>query len=334
MTAIETYGKAKQQWLETFLDLTHGIPSHDTFGRVFAAIDPQQFHECFSRWIEQVTAKLDIKVINIDGKTTRGSYDRSNQLKALHTVSAWAGEHHLLLAQQRVEGKSNEITAIPVLLNLLDIKGATITLDAMGTQVKIAEQIINQGGDYVLALKGNQGNLHKGVKSFFEQAVAQAWQEIEHSYSETIESAHHRIERRQVWVVPLSAISNLRNSSKWKGLASIVIVRRERKLWNKTTTEVCFYISSLSAEAEAMAKLIRSHWGIENSCHWVLDVVFGEDDSRVRTGHAAENMGLLRRLSLNLLKREPSKQSLRMKRYRAAMDNDFALALLAGEQGC
>ena len=164
--------------------------------------------------------------------------------------------------------------------------------------------------------------------------MAQAWQEIEHSYSETIESAHHRIERRQVWVVPLSAISNLRNSSKWKGLASIVMVRRERKLWNKTTTEVCFYISSLSAEAEAMAKLIRSHWGIENSCHWVLDVVFGEDDSRVRTGHAAENMGLLRRLSLNLLKREPSKQSLRMKRYRAAMDNDFALALLAGEQGC
>ena len=223
MAAIETYGKAKQQWLETFLDLTHGIPSHDTFGRVFAAIDPQQFHECFSRWIERLTAKLDITVINIDGKTTRGSYDRTNQLKALHTVSAWAGEHHLLLAQQRVEGKSNEITAIPVLLNLLDIKGAT---------------------------------------------------------------------------------------------------------------EVCFYMSSLSMEAEAMAKLIRSHWGIENSCHWVLDVVFGEDDSRVRTGHAAETMGLLRRLSLNLLKREPSKQSLRMKRYRAAMDNDFALALLAGEQGC
>ncbi len=170
MVGVETYGKAKQQWLETFLKLPHGIPSHDTFSRVFALIDPQQFHECFLSWMEHIIEQLEIKLINIDGKTARGSYDREKQLKALHTVSAWASDHHLVLAQQRVESKSNEIMAIPELLNLLDIQGAIITLDAMGTQRDIAAQIIDQDGDYILALKGNQGKLHKGVEAFFKAA--------------------------------------------------------------------------------------------------------------------------------------------------------------------
>jgi predicted transposase YbfD/YdcC len=328
MVAVETYGNAKRQWLETFLELPHGIPSHDTFSRVFALIDPQQLHQGFLGWVRLFSDQLEIKLINIDGKTARGSYDREKQLKALHTVSAWASEHHLVLAQQRVESKSNEMTAIPELLNLLNIQGAVITLDAMGTQRDIATQIIDQGGDYILALKGNQGKLHKGVQAFFKAAEKAQWQGLEFSYSECTEAGHHRIEHRSCWAVPISQLPNLPNRSKWKGLTSVVMVKRERRLWNKTTTEVCFYITSLTADATVLATAIRSHWGIENSLHWVLDVTFGEDHNRLRTGHAPENVGLLRRLSLNLLKREPSKQSIAMKRYRAAMDNDFLLRVL------
>ena len=174
MVAIETYGKAKQSWLETFLELPNGIPSHDTFSRVLALLNPQQLHECFLSWVQVLTESLAIQLIHIDGKTARGSYDREQSLKALHTVSAWASEHHLMLAQQRVEDKSNEITAIPELLNLLELKGAIITLDAMGTQREIAAQIIDQGGDYILALKGNQGSLHRQVKAFFETEIGRA----------------------------------------------------------------------------------------------------------------------------------------------------------------
>lgn len=332
MVAVETYGKAKQQWLETFLELPNGIPSHDTFSRVLALIDPKQLHECFLSWVNHITDKLEIKLINIDGKTARGSYDREQKLKALHTVSAWASEHHLVLAQQRVESKSNEITAIPELLNLLDIKGAIITLDAMGTQRDIATQIIDQGGDYILALKGNQGQLHKGVEAFFKAAEKSQWTGIEYSYSDCSEAGHHRLEHRQVWTVPISQLSDLPNRAKWKGLTTVVMVKRKRCLWNKTTEEVCFYITSLASDAIFLAQAIRSHWGIENSLHWVLDVTFREDHSRIRSGHGPENMGLLRRLSLNLLKREPSKQSIAQKRYRAAMDNDFVMKVLLGNE--
>jgi predicted transposase YbfD/YdcC len=332
MVAIETYGKAKQVWLETFLELPNGIPSHDTFSRVLALLNPEQLHECFLSWVQLLTDQLAIKLINLDGKTARGSYDREQSLKALHTVSAWASEHHLVLAQQRVESKSNEITAIPELLNLLDIKGAIITLDAMGTQRNIAAQIIDQGGDYILALKGNQGTLHNQVKAFFKAAQQSQWEGINVSYSDSTEAGHHRIEHRQLWAVPISQVPNLTNPSKWLGLATVVMVRRERHLWNKTTTEVCFYITSLDADATLLAQAIRSHWGIENSLHWVLDVTFREDRSRIRNGHGPENIGLLRRLSLNLLKREPSKQSIAQKRYRAAMDNDFAVKVLLGHQ--
>lgn len=332
MVAVETYGKAKQSWLATFLALPNGIPSHDTFSRVLALIDPQQLHECFLKWVEQLSEQLEINLINIDGKTARGSYDREQSLKALHTVSAWSCEHHLVLAQQRVETKSNEITAIPELLNLLDISGAIITLDAMGTQRTIAAQIIEQGGDYILALKGNQGSLHKSVKAFFEAAEQSQWAGIELSHSDATEAGHHRIEHRQVWAVPLSQVPALACHSKWKGLATVVMVKRERQLWHKTTTEVCFYITSLAADATFLAQAIRSHWGIENSLHWVLDVTFQEDQSRIRNGHGPENIGLLRRLSLNLLKRESSKQSLKQKRYRAAMDNDFLVKVLLGNQ--
>jgi predicted transposase YbfD/YdcC len=282
--------------------------------------------------VQLLSDKLAIKLINIDGKTARGSYDREQSLKALHTVSAWASEHHLVLAQQRVESKSNEITAIPELLKLLDIQGAIITLDAMGTQREIAAQIVDQGGDYILALKGNQGTLHTQVKAFFKAAEQSQWAGIDVSYGECTEAGHHRIERRQVWAVPINQVPDLPKLDKWRGVATVVMVKRKRRLWNKRTTEVCFYITSLAADATLLAQAIRSHWGIENSLHWILDVAFGEDQSRIRNGHGPENMGLLRRLSLNLLKREPSKQSLAKKRYRAAMDNDFVVKVLLGHE--
>jgi predicted transposase YbfD/YdcC len=330
MVAIETYGNAKQEWLETFLALPNGIPSHDTFSRVLALIDPQQFHNCFLNWVDHLTDQLEINLIHIDGKTARGSYDRESSLKVLHTVSAWASEHHLVLAQHRVESKSNEISAIPELLKLLDLNGAIITLDAMGTQRDIAAQIQDQGGDYILALKGNQGTLHQAVKTFFQEAERTQWASLDYSYSTATEAGHHRIEHRQVWAVPLSQVPDLPTHRKWRGLATLVMVKRERQLWNKITHEVSFYITSLAADATLLAQAIRSHWGIENSLHWVLDVTFREDPSRIRTGHGPENMGLLRRLALNLLNREPSKQSLKQKRYRSAMDNDFVIQVLLG----
>jgi predicted transposase YbfD/YdcC len=329
MTAVETYGKAKQAWLSTFLALPHGIPSHDTFSRVFNLLEPQQFNRFFQSLMAHLTKQLNIKLIHIDGKTLRGSYDRENQIKALHSVSAWASEHQLVLGQQRVDGKSNEITAIPHLLELLSLEGTIITLDAMGTQRAIAEQIIKGKGDYILALKGNHGNLCKGVKQFFKEALANDWKGIEHSYYERTEPNHHRIEYRQVWVVPLSAVPELANAHLWTGLNAIVMVRRKRTLWNKVEEEVSYYITSLSVDATEIAGYIRAHWSVENNCHWVLDMTFKEDRSRIRIGHGPENTGLLRRLCLGVLKRDSSKGSLVQKRYRAAMDDTFMMSLLA-----
>lgn len=327
--AIERYGRAKQRWLETFLDLPHGIPSHDTFGRVIGALDPQGLETGFLAWVSGMTEALGLELIHIDGKTARGSYDREGNLKALHSVSAWSSEHGLVLAQQRVDSKSNEITAVPVLLKLLNLKGTVVTLDAMGTQTAIATQIKQAEGDYVLALKGNQGTLHRAVETWFDQAQASGWDGLDYDYHETMESSHHRIETRQVWTVPVSQLPLLPRQGKWTGLSTVVMVRSTRQLWNKTTTEVRFYISSLPSNAVRHAQVIRSHWSVENSLHWVLDVTFNEDASRIRQGDAAPNLGLIRRLSVSLLKREPSKLSLKMKRYTAAMDNDFMLKILA-----
>jgi predicted transposase YbfD/YdcC len=278
---------------------------------------------------EEITEKLNTELIHIDGKTARNSYDREENLKALHTVSAWSSEHGLVLAQEKVDSKSNEITAVPRMLQLLNLKGAIVTLDAMGTQTEIAQQIKSGDGDYVLALKGNQGKLFQQVEGWFDQAIARDWQGIEYSYHEKVESGHHRLETRQIWVVPVSQLPPLHRQSLWPGLTTLVMVRSVRQLWNKTTTEIRFFISSLAADAQKQAEVIRRHWSIENSLHWVLDVTFNEDASRIRLGYGAENLGLLRRLSVNLLKREPSKMSLKMKRYKAGMNNDFMVKILA-----
>jgi len=326
---IEAYGKAQQDWLEMFLELPQGIPSHHTFGRVFGLLEPEELEKSFLSWISSVTEKIGIELIQIDGKTKKGSYDREKGIKALHSVSAWSSERGLMLAQKKVDSKSNEIKAVPLLLNLLELKGAIVTLDAMGTQTEIAKQIKQGEGDYVLALKGNQGKLHEQVRDWFKQAVAQNWEGIEYSYHEKIENGHHRLETRQVWTVSVNQLPPLHRQSLWLGLATVVMVKSKRQLWNKTTEAVRYYISSLPTSAERHSYVIRSHWSIENSLHWVLDVTFNEDASRVRQGNAADNLGILRRLSLNLLKREPSKRSLRMKRYLAAMDNNFLMKVLA-----
>jgi predicted transposase YbfD/YdcC len=330
--AIETYGKAKQSWLETFLDLPGGIPSHDTFGRVLAALDPKELENGFLNWIKTITEKLDIKLIHIDGKEHNGSYDRKEKLKSLHSVSAWSSEYGLSLAQEKVDSKSNEIKAVPLLLNLLDLRGATVTLDAMGTQFAIAQQIRLAGGNYNLALKGNQGKLSKQVEKWFKEAEAQNWQGIEYSYHEAFDTGHYRTEARQVWSVSVNQLPPLHRQEIWHGLSTVIMVKSTRVLWNKTTTAVRFYISSLEPDAERDSHIIRSHWSVENSCHWVLDVVFNEDASRIRKGNGAQNFGTLRRLSLNLLKKEPSKQSLKMKRYRAGISNDFLMEILAASE--
>lgn len=326
---IEAYGKGKQSWLETFIDLPNGIPSHDTFGRVFGALCPEALEERFLSWITSITENLQINLIHIDGKTTRGSYDREKKLKALHTVSAWSSEHGLVLAQQKVEGKTNEIKAVPLILKLLNLNGAVITLDAMGTQLDIVHQIKAGGGDYVIGLKGNQGKLNQGIRDWFQAAETQGWRGISFSADETINGGHHRIERRQVIAVAIDPLPPLHRQSQWSGLTTVIRIRSTRQLWNKTTQEDRFYISSLLPEAARHNRVIRSHWSVENSLHWVLDVTFNEDSSRIRQGHAAQNLNLVRRLSVNLLKREPSKASLKMKRYKAGLDNDFLMKILA-----
>ena len=327
--AIELYGKAKYEWLKGFLELPNGIPSHDTFSRVFARIEPKQFQECFLSWVNSITKKLELEVIAIDGKTMKQSYDRNQSQKPLHIVSAWSASHQLVLGQKKVNKKSNEVTAIPALLELLEIEKSIITIDALGCQKEIAGLIIKKKGDYLLALKGNQKLIHKDVKNWFELARQEEFAGREHSYYQQIEGGHHRVEKRQIWTVAVSELPPLHNQSLWTGLKTVVMVVSERHLWNKTTTEVRFYLSSLASNAEKIAQAIRSHWGIENSLHWTLDVTFSEDKSRIRKDHSPENFALLRRLAVNLLKQEKEfKGSLKMKRYLAGMDNNYLVQIL------
>jgi len=327
--AIEGYGNAKYEWLKSFLELPNGIPSHDTFSRVFARSEPQQFQECFLSWVNSIVGELELDVIAIDGKTMKQSYDRNDQQKALHIVSAWSSSHQLVLGQKKVDKKSNELTAIPELIEMLEIAGSVITIDAMGCQKDITSLIVKKKGDYVLALKANQKLLYKTVKEWFEVAKKADYLDKKYDYYERVEAGHHRVEKRQVWTVDVSELPPLHNQELWTGLKTVVMILSERRLWNKTTTEARFYLSSLSSNAERIAGAIRSHWGIENSLHWTLDVTFCEDESRIRKQNSPENFALLRRLAINLMKQEKtSKQSLKMKRYRAAMDNNYLVQIL------
>jgi predicted transposase YbfD/YdcC len=306
------------------------VPHADTYRRLFERMAPEALERCFLGWVKQIVEGSGVQVIPIDGKTIKGSYDRNAKPSALHVVSAWASEHRLLLGQVKVASKSNEITAIPALLKLLDISSCIITLDAMGTQKEIAREIIGHGADYVLCLKANHPTLWVEVTAWFKQAEAANFTGLEHSYDVRVGSGHHRREHRQVWAIPVVVMSDLHQMEQWAGLKTIVIVKRVRHLWNKITRETMVYLTSLPCDAALVGRAIRTHWGIENQLHWVLDVTWGEDKSRIRQGHGGENMALLRRLAISVLNQETSKQrSLKQKAKRASMSPDYMLTVLA-----
>jgi len=326
---IETYGRAKEEWLRQFLALPNGIPSHDTIARLFAALNPDALQNCFLCWVRSVAQLSAGEIIAIDGKTLRHSYDTGGNKGAIHMVSAWASQNRLVLGQVKVADKSNEITAIPALLQVLDLHGCIVTIDAMGTQKAIAEQIIAGGGDYVLSLKGNQGNLHEDVEQLFNWAQQQAFQNIEHEFCQTLDGAHGRIEIRRHWL--LAETEHLIDASLWAGLQRVGLVESERRLGGQPPTpERRYYLVSLDGGVEQFAHAVRSHWGIENQVHWVLDVAFNEDASRIRKDHAPENLALMRHVALNLLRQDASaKGGIKNRRLRAGWDNDYLLHLLA-----
>jgi predicted transposase YbfD/YdcC len=326
-TEMETFGQAKHDWLKTFLALKNGIPSHDTFARVFARLRPAAFQERFARWVQAVRTATDDEVIGIDGKTARRSHDKGAGLGPLHLVSAWAARNRLVLGQIKVDEKSNEITAVPELLRLLEIKGCIVTVDALNTQKEIAHEIREQGADYVMALKQNHPILRTEVEGIFEAVCEDDNVDDSISTSESLERHHGRTETRRCWSV--EAPSWLTGFSEWRDLHSLILVESTREIKEQGTTELRYYLSSLPPNAERAAKAVREHWGVENSLHWVLDVAFHEDDSRVRVGHAPENLALVRKITHNLLQQEKTfKRGVKTKRFLAALDEDYLLKVL------
>jgi predicted transposase YbfD/YdcC len=324
---IETFGSKRRAWLQRFLALPNGIPSHDTLERVFNRLKPQAFQACFRAWVQAVSAALRIKHVAIDGKTLRGS--RSAKLGPLHLVSAWATAQHLSLGQVAVDAKSNEITAIPALLELLDLKGALVTIDAMGCQKAIARKIVDQGGHYALTVKDNQEHLLEDIQLRFEKALATGFVGVEHDIYEKRERGHGREEYRCYTV--LHTTEGIRHREDGAGLTTLGMCYSERTVHGETTTEVRYFIGSRRASAKYYGTGLRNHWGIENHLHWQLDVTFGEDQNRVSKRNAAENLALLRRLTLTLVQAHPAKLSIAKKRFAAALDPDFLEEILRGD---
>jgi predicted transposase YbfD/YdcC len=333
--AIEAFGQEKEEWLRTFLSLPGGIPSHDTFGRVFARLDPDEFRRCFLGWVRAVVGEVGAQVVAVDGKTLRGSHDRAAGKEALHLVSAWATASGLVLAQVATDAKSNEITASPTLLRLLALEGATVTIDAMGCQTAIARQIVEQGADYVLALKDNHEHLHDRVRLAFldvEAAVGTTLPLADVVPQTSREKDHGRIEQRRCWAMGDPAyLAYIDPDHAWPALRSVVCIESTRRIGDTASTETRHYLSSLPPDAAHLTRVIRSHWGIENRLHWVLDVAFREDHSRVRNGHAPENLAILRHFALNLLRQDRSvRGGVATKRLRAALNDTYLRSLLDG----
>lgn len=325
---VELFGEAKEKWFKGFLELPHGIPSHDTFGRVFALLDPEPFQQCFREWIEAVEERTQGEIIALDGKQLRRSHDKKLGKKAIYMVSAWASENSLVLGQRKVDDRSNEITAIPPLLDMLDVSGCIVTTDAMGCQTAIAEKVIDNGADYVFVVKENQGRLLEAIQGLFDDPDEMRWVDCDHH--KTVDKDHGRIEIRECWTTSdpeyLAYIASL---AEWKGLQSIAMIQAERRIGQERTFKRRYFISSLASNAEKLLHVARTYWGIENKVHWVLDIAFREDDSRVRKGNGAQNFAVIRHIALNQLRRESTpKISIRGKRKKAGWDNDFLLKVL------
>lgn len=328
---VEEFGKAKQDWFESFLELPNGIPSHDTFNRVFARLDPVEFRACFLNWIKAASELIGGQVIAIDGKVLRRSHDRGIGKGAIDMVSAWACANRLVLGQVKVNEKSNEITAIPQLLKALEISGCIITIDAMGCQTEIAKTIVEEDGDYVLALKDNQGNLFEDTQLLFEDLENSQYRTYAYDYEKTVNKGHGRIEIRECWTISdPSILCHLRGFANWEKLLTVSRIRSQRWIGEEKTCEDRFHIASLTGAKRILAA-VRSHWGIENSLHWTLDIAFDEDRCRVRKDNGPENFAILRHIALNLLKQEKTcKRSIKGKRLLAGWKEEYLLKVLSG----
>lgn len=331
---VEDFGKARLEWFKTFLELPNGIPSHDTFNRVFARLNAEQFQACFLKWMAAVGQVIGGQVIAIDGKVVRRSHDRGIGKGAIDMVSAWATANHLVLGQRKVDEKSNEITAIPQLLDALEVTGCIVTIDAMGCQTEIAEKIIDRDAQYVLALKENQGNLYQDVVHLFDDLEQSRYKAYAFEYDKTVDKGHGRVEIRECWTISdPETLRHLRGFANWKNLTTVSRIRSERRIGQERSCEDRYHITSLSG-AKLVLKSVRSHWGIENELHWTLDLAFDEDRCRVRKDHGAENFAVLRHIAMNLLKQEKTcKRGTKGKRLLAGWNQDYLLKVLAGLNG-
>ena len=327
---IAEFGESKREWFATFLELENGIPSHDTFRRVFILLDNIELKTLFVEWIGAAISLSKGTLVNIDGKNLCGSKEPIKGKKALNVVSAWASEQAVVLGQVRCEEKSNEITAIPELLKILDLAGCIVTIDAIGCQTEIVKEIVEKEADYVISLKGNQGNLHQAIKNYLDWAERIKFKDILYDYCETLEKDHGRIETRRCWVTEEIEWLEQGRSADWKNLKSVIMVEAIREvIGGKKTVERRYFISSLEANAEQALKAVRGHWAIENQLHWCLDIGFREDNCRVREATSAENLATLRHIGINLLKQEKScKRGIEGKRKKAGWDESYLLKVL------
>ena len=327
-TDVELFGQSKEQWFRKFLELPHGIPSHDTFGRVFALIDPGQFQARFRDWIAAVAERTEGEIIALDGKQLRRSHDKAEGKKAIYMVSAWASENSLVLGQQKVDDRSNEITAVPQLLEMLEISGCIVTTDAMNCQVETAKKVIENDADYVFVVKDNQPRLLEAIQGLFDDPDEMRW--VDTDYDRTTDGNHGRIETRKCWTTSdAEYLAYIASLADWPGLQSIGMIEAKRTTKEGTSVKRRYFISSLESNAKRLLSAARTYWGIENKLHWILDLAFREDESRVRKGNGPETFAVLRHIALNLLRREDTaKISIRAKRKKAGWDNDYLLKVL------